>query len=195
MSNRLAVIVFAIDMSSNSSNWMWIWLLVALALGVLEVVVAGGTLAVLPWALSAILAAILALVGVPFVWQLVAFGVVGFVLFFPMFRWARRISAVHTHLPGVGAQRLVGMTGLVVGEISSPDPGWAGKVALEGEIWAATSTHGQTIPTDATVIVRAMQGTRAVVEQVTQQSAPSRPLSPPTSGHHQPPSADPSTGQ
>ena len=78
-----------------------------------ELTVVGGSFIILPWAVSAFIAAILAFydVAIEIQWAIFVFG--GAVLFAFLYRWAQRFMKEHTMAPGVGADRLVGLTAIV----------------------------------------------------------------------------------
>ena len=58
----------------------------------------------------------------------------GAILFFVMYRWARRFMEDTPKPPGVGADRLVGLTGIVMTTISPDDSDRKGRVQIEGEL-------------------------------------------------------------
>jgi membrane protein implicated in regulation of membrane protease activity len=72
---------------------------------------------------------------------------------------------------GVGADRLVGMTGIVTIEISPDDEDRKGRVRIESEVWGALAEGDGGIPAGQRVTVLAMKGTRVVVAPVVVEGA------------------------
>jgi membrane protein implicated in regulation of membrane protease activity len=145
----------------DPETWRWIWLVAAVVLGVGEMATTGFFL--LPFALGALTAGILAFVGVGIAVQFVAFAVVSVAVFAALRPLARRLDrSVPDH--GVGARRLVGAEAVVVAEIPAGD---VGMVRIGGEEWRAESLTGLPIGERTTVVVREIRGTRAVVEPAT----------------------------
>ncbi len=70
--------------------------------------------------------------------------------------------------PGVGADRLVGMIGVVTAAIMPDDIDRLGRVTVEGEAWGALALAAtdEALPEGARVRISAMQGTRVLVERV-----------------------------
>lgn len=145
----------------DPETWRWIWLVAAVVLGVGEMATTGFFL--LPFALGALTAGILAFAGVGMAVQFVAFAVVSVIVFAALRPLARRLDrSVPDH--GVGARRLVGAEAVVVAEIPAGD---VGMVRIGGEEWRAESLTGLPIGERTTVVVREIRGTRAVVEPAT----------------------------
>lgn len=142
--------------------WRWLWTGLAVVMAIGEIFTAGFFL--LPFAIGAGAAAVLAWVGASVLAQwLVFFGVSVIAL-----AYLRRYI---THQdegeqPRVGANRWVGSQGIVLEEID-PDTA-SGMVRVENEEWRATSTHGGRIPAGSRIAVRDVRGARLVVEQVEQ---------------------------
>jgi membrane protein implicated in regulation of membrane protease activity len=113
-----------------------------------------------------LVAAILAFYDVPVEvqWSVFVFG--GAFLFFVLYRWAQRFMRDTPKYPGVGADRLVGMTGIVTADISPDDEDRKGRVRIEGEVWGALADGDGGIAAGQRVTVVAMKGTRAVVAPV-----------------------------
>ena len=78
--------------------------------------------------------------------------------------------------PGVGAERLVGMTAIVTATIDPDDTERRGRVKVEGEVWSALTNDGIAITDGSKVTVTEMHGTRVVVTPLI--AAP--PAAPPT---------------
>ncbi len=115
------MLLAVLDLGIDLDVWPWIWLGVAVMFALIELVVVGGSFIVLPWAGSAFIAAILAFydVSIEIQWAVFVFG--GAILFAILYRWAQRFMKEHTMDPGVGADRLVGLTAIVTTPIEPDD--------------------------------------------------------------------------
>ena len=142
----------------ENETWRWLWTGLALAMGIGEIFTAGFFL--LPFAIGASAAAILAWLGVALLAQwLVFFGVSLFA-----FMYLRRFISRQDEMeqPAVGANRWVNARGVVLEPI---DPvASVGMVRILGEEWRATSDGP--IPAGAQVIVTEVRGARLVVSLV-----------------------------
>jgi len=144
----------------DPDTWRWIWLGAAVVLGVGEIATMGFFL--LPFAIGALAAGVLAFLGVAFALQIVVFALVSIVVFAAFRPLAHRLDqSADDH--GVGAKRLVGATALVLEEISAAR---VGMVRIGAEEWRAVGADDESIPAGAAVTVREIKGTRAVVEPV-----------------------------
>ena len=155
-----------LDLGIDVDVWPWIWLAVAVVFALVELTFLGGTFILLPFAASAFVASLLAFYDVSVEVQWAVFVVGGALAFALLYRWARR-DLVNELPVGVGADRLVGMVGVVTAEISPDDSDRRGRVALAGEVWGALTDHGDRLPAGSRVKVSAMRGTRVVVVPVT----------------------------
>ena len=155
-----------LDLGIDIDVWPWVWLGTALLFALVELVFVGGTFILLPWAASAFIAAILAFYDVPIEAQWAVFVVGGALLFFALYRWARKFVNDAPSTPGVGAERLVGLTGIVVAAIQVDDIDRRGRVRIGSEEWGAISDADLVIGEGAKVRVLDMRGTRVVVEPV-----------------------------
>lgn len=156
--------MFAVlDLGLDLDVWPWIWLSVAVVFALVELVLVGGSFIILPWAASAFIAAILAFydVSVEIQWAVFVFG--GAILFAFLYRWAQRFMRENTMDPGVGADRLVGLTAIVTAPILPDDTDRRGRVTVDGEVWGAVTDGDYIIESGARVRVLAMKGTRVVV--------------------------------
>ena len=151
-----------LDLGIDLNVWPWIWLGMAVLFAIIELVVVGGSFIILPWALSAFFAAVLAFydVRIEIQWAVFVFG--GAVLFVFLYRWAQRFMKEHTMAPGVGADRLVGMTAIVTVPVQPDDLDRRGRVNIDGEIWGVVDSD-YALPVGSKVTVTAMKGTRVVV--------------------------------
>lgn len=145
-------------------QWRWIWLVMAFVFAVGEMATPG-TFFLFPFAVGALVAAVLAFadVGLTAEWiAFVAVSVAAVVAFRPV---ARRLDlAGNDH--GVGARRLIRRTGTVLREI--PGDGELGLVRVDREEWRAESLDGSLIPSGSAVKVAEIQGTRVIVAPVDQ---------------------------
>ena len=155
-----------LDLGLDPDVWPWIWLSASIIFALVELVFVGGSFIILPWAVSAFIAAILAFYDVPVEVQWTVFVFGGAILFFILYRWAQRFMRATPRTPGVGADRLVGLTGIVTTEISPDDHDRKGRVRVEGEVWGALADGDGGIATGQRVKVLAMKGTRVVVAPV-----------------------------
>jgi membrane protein implicated in regulation of membrane protease activity len=135
----------------------WLWLLVAAALGAAEFFTL--TLAFGLLAAAAVVAAVVAGIGLPVLVQVLAFAgasAVGLIV-------VRPIAQKHMLNPPVtteGAERLVGQGAVVIEEVSVA----GGLVKLAGEEWTArTLDESHVIPEGAMVDVMEIEGATAVV--------------------------------
>lgn len=137
--------------------WRWIWLGAAVVLGVGEMATTGFFL--LPFALGALVAAILAFLGAALALQLVVFAGVSVAVFAALRPLAHRLDQ-STADHGIGAKRLVGETATVLEPIGATE---AGMVRVGTEEWRAESADGAPIEAGSAVVVREIRGTRVVV--------------------------------
>ena len=138
--------------------WRWLWTIFAIVMAVGEIFTAGFFL--LPFAIGAGAAAILAWIGAPLLAQwLVFFGLSVFSL-----AYLRRFISRQDEgeQPKVGANRWVGEVGTVLQDV---DPHTnTGMVRILHEEWRATADSH--IDAGVKIVVKDIQGTRLVVEQL-----------------------------
>ncbi len=137
--------------------WKWIWVGAFVVLGVGEMLTAG--LFMLPFAIAAGAAAILAWFEVAIWVQLLAFLVVSIAALWGLRRFARRSNEPSY---AVGAKRYVDALGTVTETIDRV--AGTGRVRLETEIWRATTDTDRVIDTGTAVRVVDIRGARVVVE-------------------------------
>lgn len=152
-----------LDLGVDLDVWPWVWLFVAMVFTLTEVTVLGGSFILLPFGLSAFFAAILGFYDAPIEAQWAMFVGGGAVFWVAFYRWARRFL-VSELPPGVGADRLVGMTATVTVAVSPADTARGGRISVDGEIWGAISGADCDLSEGTRVRITAMQGTRVVVE-------------------------------
>lgn len=153
-----------LSLGVDVSLWPWLWLGVAVVFALVELTLLGGNFILLPWAVSAFIASLLAFADVAVVVQWLEFTLVGAGLFALFYRLARRFVTDHALPVGVGAGRLVGAVGTVTRPIDPDDVQRGGRVSVDGEQWGALAAAGTALPVGARIRVRAVQGTRLVVE-------------------------------
>ena len=156
-----------LDLGIDLTVWPWVWLFIAVLFALIELTILGGSFVLLPFAVSAFAAALLGFYDVAIEIQWGVFVVGGGVLFVGFYRWAKRFLRDNLMAPGVGADRLVGMIGVVTAPILPDDIDRLGRVTIEGEVWGALATTEEALPKGARVRISAMQGTRVLVERVT----------------------------
>lgn len=155
-----------LDLGIDLNIWPWIWLGLAVVFALVELTFIGGTFVLLPFALSAFVAAILAFYDVPIEVQWATFVLGGTLTFFLLYRWARKFLDDNALPGGVGAGRLVGESGVVTVEIEPGDTSRRGRVAVGSELWGALSKDDEHLPVGARVRIAAVVGTRVVVEPI-----------------------------
>ena len=143
--------------SSDMDNelWRWVWIAAAFVFGVGEVFTAG--FFILPFAVGAVVAAVLAWLNVAVGVQWAAFLVVSLLALIGL----RRLAPADEPQPSVGANRLIGAVGKVLEAVEPIHD--QGRVKVETEEWRATADV-ERIEEGATVRVTAVRGTRLVVE-------------------------------
>lgn len=146
--------------------WPWAWLLVAITLIVVELTVLSGSLIVLPFGVSALFSALLAFADVSTGMQWGVFLLGGAVLFLVFWRYQSLVQKGNVLPPGVGAVRLVGMTGVVTHRIDPHDSELSGKVVVEGDTWGAFTEKAIVLPEGVRVRIVDVQGTRVKVEPI-----------------------------
>jgi membrane protein implicated in regulation of membrane protease activity len=141
----------------DNETWRWIWVGAALFLGFAEMVTAGFFM--LPFAVGAVAAAILAFTGVEPAVQLVVFIGVSIVSLVVLQRFVR---SGDENQPTVGANRFVGQRARVI-EALDPTTG-SGRVRMDTELWRAIADGPIAEGTEVRIID--VRGTRLVVEEI-----------------------------
>jgi membrane protein implicated in regulation of membrane protease activity len=140
-------------------TWRWIWL-VATGLFVAGEVGTGGSLFLLPFAVGAFVAGLLAFAGVTLIVQWIAFLAVSVAGLVATNGLRKRLDH-DTPQDGIGARRVIGQPARVVRELPG-GPG-VGSVVVGREEWRAESLDGQPIAEGAVVKVVDVRGTRLIV--------------------------------
>ena len=143
--------------------WRWIWLGAAAMFVVGEIAMTGAFF-LLPFGVGATAATIVAFAGAGEVWSWSAFVLVSTAAFAGLRPMARRMARGGNPV-GVGADRMVGETGVITSE---PDTACTrmGTVRIGRENWHVESADGVPLPTGTPVQVIRIEGTRAVVTPV-----------------------------
>jgi membrane protein implicated in regulation of membrane protease activity len=152
--------------------WRWVWLVAAVVFALGEMSTAGSFF-LLPFALGALLAAILAFLGVDVAIEWLAFVAISGGSFAALRPLAKRLDRDEP-TAGIGSRRLIGEQGVVLEDI----PGGRHELGLARigrEEWRAESVDERPIPAGSRVRVVDVSGTRVVVNPV---EAPSATLPP-----------------
>lgn len=151
-----------LDLGIDLNVWPWIWLGIAVIFAIIELTIVGGTFIILPWAISGFLTAILAFydVSIEVQWGVFVFG--GALFFAMLYQWAQRFMRENTMDPGVGADRLVGLTAIVTAAIRPDDTERLGRVKVAGELWGVAEPD-RPFEVGSKVLVTGMRGTRVTV--------------------------------
>ena len=150
-----AVAVSEGDATVENEVWRWLWTGFAVVMGIGEIFTAGFFL--LPFAIGAAAAAVLAWTGVSIMAQWLVFFGVSLIAMVYLRRFIRRQDQ-EVQQP-VGANRWVSTRGIVLEAIDPLTS--AGMVRIGGEEWRATSD--QSIPAGSQVIVQEVTGSKLVV--------------------------------
>jgi membrane protein implicated in regulation of membrane protease activity len=153
-----------LDLGIDVDVWPWVWLVLAVLFALVELTFLGGTFVLLPFAVSAFVASLLAFYGVPVEVQWAVFVLGGGLIFYVMYRWARDFLQHHDLPSGAGSDRLVGEVGVVTVGIEPEDTDRRGRVMVGAEVWGALSKDGGPLPAGTRVRVASVVGTRVIVE-------------------------------
>lgn len=156
-----------LDLGIDLDVWPWIWLGVAVVFALVELTVLAGSFVLLPFAVSAFAASLAGFYDAAVEVQWAIFFVGGAALFVIFWRYVRRFADDNVTPPGVGADRLVGMTAIVTADIDPDDSDRGGRIKVVGEVWGALTNGARPLPAGSKVQILAMNGTRVVVAPVT----------------------------
>lgn len=144
-------------------QWQWIWLAATVVFAIGEMS-SPGTFFLAPFAVGALVAAILSFAGIDVAIGWIAFIIVSLVAFAGLRPLARRLDVLTADSQsGVGATRLIGETGVVLEAIDA-GPGEVGLVRVGREQWRATSVDGAAVTAGIIVSVAGVEGTRLIVQ-------------------------------
>ena len=155
-----------LDLGVDPNLWPWVWLFIAVSFTLIEVTLLGGSFVLLPFAVSAFASAILGFYDVSIEVQWAVFVVGGAVLWVGFYRWARSFLRENVLPPGVGADRLVGMLGVITTDVTRDDAERRGRISVAGEVWGATAATDATLVAGTRVRIMSLEGTRVVVESI-----------------------------
>ena len=141
----------------SATVWVGIWLGLMVLFGIGEMLTAGFFL--LPFAVGAAVAAVLAIVGVTVPIQMLAFIVVSVVALVAFQRFAKSDKEP---LYPVGVKRYVNSIAVVLEDVDAERA--TGMVRMENEEWRATTDWDRIIEAGSSVRVVDVRGTRLVVE-------------------------------
>ena len=139
--------------------WL-IWFILAAIFIVGEIFTAG--FFILWFGVGAAAAGVIALIGFDPVWQWVVFVLVSGMLVVVSRKFASRVTKQQP--PGIGADRFVGMIGMVLEEINNLKN--TGRVRMNREEWRAESENDDIIPKDTKVKVIKVDGTHLIVQPI-----------------------------
>lgn len=142
--------------------WGGIWLAVAAVLGVSEMA-SGSSFWLAPFAVAAIPASVVSFLGAPVPVGFLLFLIGSVACFLAMRPLANRLDVEVPHIPGIGANRLVGHEAVTVEEIPYGTD-TQGMIKAGGETWNAVTDHDIAIPVGTSVRITEVRGTRVVVE-------------------------------
>ena len=148
-----------------------IWLILMVAFCVIEGFTSG--LVSIWFALGAVAALIAALLGAGFVLQFILFAAVSVLTILLLRPFASRI--LKTRHEATNADRIIGQEAVVIVPVSGEKG--TGQVRVDGSIWTAKYSGPGEIPEGARVVIRGIEGVKAVVEPL-----PGNPLQQKQSG-------------
>lgn len=157
----------------SPEQWRWIWLVAAVAFGIGEMALVGSFF-LAPFAVGAVVAAVMAFAGVDVTIEWAAFVAVSGSAFLALRPLARRLDAAGP-VQGIGSHRQIGQRAQVLEAIDGEHE--HGLVMLGGERWRAESLDGGPIAIGVTVVVEEVRGTRLLVRSVPDTTT--HPLAPP----------------
>ena len=143
----------------DPEQWRWIWMVAAVAFVIGEMA-SPGSFFLLPFAVGAGVATILAFADVNLALQWLVFVGLSAGAFAALRPLARRLD-VGSPATGIGAKRLIGEVGTILEPLDGDDD--LGLVRIHREEWRAESVDGSAIPADTRVRVVEVRGTRVVV--------------------------------
>jgi len=189
-----------LDLGIDLNLWPWVWLGIAVFFALIELTVLAGSFVLLPFAISALGAALLGFYDVAIEIQWLVFLGGGAVIWVGLYRYAKNFVGNNELEPGVGADRLIGLDGIVTTAIDPNDTDRRGRISAQGEVWGATSGNGEPLAQGTHIRIVSVSGTKVIVESTeagTRAEPPSTPPSVPPSSRPDsstppPPSTPPS---
>ena len=182
-----------LDLGIDLNVWPWVWLAVGITFATIELTVLAGAFVLLPVAVSAFAAALLGFYDVSIEIQWAVFIGGGALIWILLYKRVMKFAGENEMSPGVGADRLVGMTAIVTATIDPNDTDRKGRVQVEGEVWSALSDGRLIITEGSKVRITEMHGTRVRVEALAHPPTSAPPSGPPLQQpNSKPPQGDPS---
>ena len=168
-----------LDLGIDLNLWPWVWLAIGVTFTIVELTLLAGAFVLLPFAVSAFVAALLGFydVAIEIQWGVFIFG--GALLWVLLYKRVMKFSGENEMSPGVGADRLVGMTAIVITTIDPDDTDRKGRVKVEGEVWSALTEGADKIAKGTRVQITEMHGTRVLVEPLSAGPMNTPPSGPP----------------
>ena len=169
-----------LDLGIDLNLWPWVWLGVAVFFALIELTVLAGSFVLLPFAASALVAALLGFYDVAIEIQWLVFVGGGALMWVAALPVRQERSPATTNSNPASAP-----TGWSASPASSPPPidpddtDRRGRVTAHGEVWGATSENGTVLPQGTHVRIVAVSGTKVIVE--------STDVAPPTDASHRRP--------
>jgi membrane protein implicated in regulation of membrane protease activity len=145
------------ETSVDDNIWRWVWTFLAVGFGIGEIFTAAFFL--LPFAIGAAAASVLAWIGVGLIAQWFVFFGVSLIAFAYLRRFIVAQDALEQ--PRVGANRWIGLEGMVLQDIDNDEA--VGMVRVESEEWRAISDDGTVIGAGTRIKVIDVRGARLVV--------------------------------
>ena len=136
------------------------WLILVVAFSIIEI--STFNLVTIWFASGALVAMIVSLFNIDFVWQMWIFIIVSavtLILTKPLIKKKLNIKKTETN-----ADRVIGKTVIVTDDISSDK--FAGEVKVNGQTWSAVSENEEIIPKDSKVKIIRIEGVKLVVEKI-----------------------------
>lgn len=155
-----------LDLGVDLNAWPWIWLFIAVSFTLIEVTLLGGSFVLLPFAVSAFIAALLGFYDVSIEVQWAVFVLGGAAMWIGFYKWAKRFLRDNALPPGVGADRLVGMVAVVTVAVTPDDTERLGRISVAGEVWGAIAQDDAMLSAGTRVRITSIQGTRVIVEPI-----------------------------
>lgn len=160
------MIAAVLDLGIDLNIWPWVWLIIGVVFVAIELTLLAGAFVLLPFAISAFAAALLGFYDVPIEAQWAVFIAGGALLWVLLYKRVMKFAGENEMSPGVGADRLVDMTAIVIADIDPNDTDRKGRVKVEGEVWSALTENSTPIPSGTKVRITEMHGTRVMVTPV-----------------------------
>ena len=182
-----------LDLGIDLNLWPWVWLIIGVAFVAVELTLLAGAFVLLPFAISAFAAALLGFYDVAIEVQWAVFIAGGSLLWVLLYKRVMKFAGESDLAPGVGADRLVGMSAIVTNDIDPDDTERRGRVKVEGEVWSALTNTATLIRQGTKVRISEIQGTRVLVTPVDAHDV-TPPIGPPTMTPPPPPNTHPDSG-